>query len=148
MAKYTKWIAGGLGWAFLGPIGGILGYIFGSMLENIPQENDLNTHSGDFNVSLLILAAAVIKADKKILQSELDYVKSYFIRVFGQTAAVQYMQLLGDILKQDISVSEVCLQIKHYMEYESRLQLLHFLFGIAASDNDIDPYPTNRVQVI
>ena len=29
--RYGKWIGGGLGWAFGGPIGAILGFAFGSM---------------------------------------------------------------------------------------------------------------------
>ena len=29
MAKVGKWITGGLGWAFFGPMGGILGFVVG-----------------------------------------------------------------------------------------------------------------------
>lgn len=29
-----KWILGGLGWALLGPIGGIIGFLIGSGIEN------------------------------------------------------------------------------------------------------------------
>jgi len=141
MKKYGKWIAGGLGWAFMGPIGGILGFIFGSLYDSMQQgENQYTqTQGGDFSLSLLVLAAAVIKADGKILKSELDFVKNYFIKIFGEENTEEKMQILSEILKQDIPVQDVCLQIKQYMEYESRLQLLHFLLGISNADDDIDP---------
>jgi len=37
MGKWGKWIGGGLGWAFLGPLGGILGFVLGSMLDGAQQ---------------------------------------------------------------------------------------------------------------
>ncbi|MBT6766736.1 MAG: hypothetical protein HOA90_19570, partial [Prolixibacteraceae bacterium] len=33
MAKFGKWIGGGLGWAFGGPIGAIIGFTVGSMFD-------------------------------------------------------------------------------------------------------------------
>ncbi|MCK7532506.1 MAG: hypothetical protein MZV63_16490 [Marinilabiliales bacterium] len=35
-------------------------------------------------MSLLVLVAAVMKADGKVVKSELDYVKQFFVRQFGQ----------------------------------------------------------------
>jgi DnaJ like chaperone protein len=49
------------------------------------------------------------------------------------------MLLLREILKQEIAVGEVCLQIKQNMDYSARLQLIHFLFGIAAADGHVHP---------
>ena len=34
MANYGKWIGGGLGWAFGGPIGMLIGFGLGSLLDN------------------------------------------------------------------------------------------------------------------
>ena len=97
------------------------------------------TQSGDFIASLLILTAAVMKADQKVLKSELDYVKQFFIKQFGNDITDQKMLLLREILKQDIPVRDVCLQIKQNMEYSARLQLIHFLFGLAAVDGQLHP---------
>lgn len=71
------------------------------------------------------------------MRSELDYVKSYFAKSFDPVSASEAIRLLKDILKQEIPVTDVCLQIKHYMDHASRLQLLHFLFGIAQADGHI-----------
>ncbi len=141
MGKYGKWIGGTLGWAFGGPIGALLGFTFGSMLDGVTVNGieQQQTQSGDFIASLLILTAAVMKADQKVLKSELDYVKQFFIKQFGNDITDQKMLLLREILKQDIPVRDVCLQIKQNMEYSARLQLIHFLFGLAAVDGQLHP---------
>ncbi|WP_163711175.1 TerB family tellurite resistance protein [Mangrovibacterium lignilyticum] len=146
MGKFTKWIAGGLGWAFLGPIGGILGFVVGSMFEDNSQLTTTktttghgpSTTTGGYVMSLLVLVAAVMKSDGKVLKSELDYVKAFFVRTFGADSAQEAIKLLRDLLNQNIPVTDVCHQIQKNMDYSSRLQLLHFLFGIAQADGKVD----------
>ncbi len=149
MAKmqFAKWIGGGLGWALGGPIGGILGFLFGSMVDGM-QSGKFEykpTQTGDFSVSLLILSAAVMRADGKVMKSELDYVRTFFIHNFGVETANQRIQMLQEILKQDFDLPQVCRQIGQYMEYPSRLQLLHYLFGIASADGQ---YHSREVEMI
>ena len=136
-ANYAKWIGGGLGWAFGGPIGGILGFMFGSMVgggSGMSGSQFGQTRAGDFNVSLLILTAAVMKADGKVTRSELDYVKQFISNNFGSDRAPQYVRILGDLIKQDYNLQDVSSQIRQYMDYSSRLMLLQFLFGIPLVD--------------
>ncbi len=144
---YGKWIGGGLGWAFGGPIGGILGFVFGSMYDGMQsgKYEVRSTQVGDFSVSLLVLAAAVMKADGKVLKSELEYVRNFFVRQFGEEEGNNKILLLREIMKQEINVRDVSLQIRQYMEYPSRLQLLHFLFGISSADGS---YHANEVEMI
>lgn len=146
MAKVGKWITGGLGWAFFGPIGGILGFVVGSMFDNTQviygrQDNqtDLQTTQGGYIMSLLVLVAAVMKADGKVLKSELEYTKQFFVNAFGVSAAQEAIRILRDLLNQNIPVTDVCRQIRQNMDHPSRLQLLHFLFGIAAADGVVHP---------
>jgi len=149
MAKYGKWVGLGLGWALGGPIGGILGLVFGSMYDGMQggkfeyregrhiygaPGRATRTRPGDFAASLLVLAAAVMKADGKVLKSELDYVKQFFHQQFGEKLAVENMLVLRELLKQDINVQQVAQQIRQFMDHASRLQLLHFLFGISSAD--------------
>ena len=85
-----KWIAGALGWATLGPLGGILGYYIGSRLEKLAEsanaQNDGQAYNqgqrNSFLMSLLVLSAAVIKADGKTTSQELATVRSFFTRNF------------------------------------------------------------------
>jgi DnaJ like chaperone protein len=138
--KFAKWIGGGLGWVLGGPIGALLGFVMGSIVDNI-QISTINkgipTQQGDFEVSLLILTAAVIKADGKVLKSELDYVKKFLLSQYSEEEAKQKLLLLREIMKQNIPLVDVCGQINQYMEYPAKLQLLHYLFGISVSDNSI-----------
>ncbi|TDN97179.1 TerB family tellurite resistance protein [Sunxiuqinia elliptica] len=148
MGKFAKWIAGGLGWAFLGPLGGIVGFVVGSMMDtnngqagpagSTTTRQPHTTTTGGYVMSLLVLVAAVMKADGKVLRSELEYVKQFFVRSFGSSSAQEAIKMLRDLLKQNIPVADVCLQIQKNMDYSSRLQLLHFLFGIAQADGQVD----------
>ncbi len=76
MGSFTKWLGAGLGFTLGGPIGSIIGYAVGSFVGGFSKEDILreqqmvqsrrgtsNTQSGDFEISLLVLASIVIKAD-------------------------------------------------------------------------------------
>lgn len=144
MGSIGRWIGGGVGWLAGGPLGAILGFLIGSVIDNTRVETrtytkgSSGTTPGAFGVSLLVLIAAVMKADGRVLRSELDYVKTFFVRQFGAEGATEALQLLRDILKQDIPLKDVCQQIASNMDYSSRLQLLHMLFGVSASDGRYD----------
>lgn len=146
MAKYGKWLGVTLGWALGGPIGGILGFTIGSIFDGSGKV--IGAPRGDFAASLIVLLAAVMKADNKIMKSELDYVKAFFVRSFGQEKSAEALLLLRDILKKDIPVEEVCDQIQRNMPYPERLQLIHLLFGIAQSDGQIIASEINVIERI
>ena len=147
---YGKWIGGGLGWAFGGPIGAILGFMFGSMVDGMQSGayEYTGTRSGDFSVSLMVLAAAVMKADGKVVKSELDYVKRFLKMQFGEEEGQNKVMMLKEILQQDFNVQEVAQQIRQFMEYPSRLQLLHFLFGISLADGSYHAREIDMIEAI
>ena len=146
MAKiqFGKWLGGGLGWALGGPLGGVLGFALGSAFDAASvtlKDGGRGTYIsggapqvGDFAASLLVLSAAVMKSDGKILKSELDYVKNFLAQQFGEEHAQQQLLMLKEILKQEIPLHEVCIQIKQYMPHSQRLQIIHYLFGISKAD--------------
>jgi DnaJ like chaperone protein len=152
MGNFGKWIGGGLGWVMGGPIGAVLGFLVGSMVDNTTVRASTYTSSahrttpGDFGMSLLVLVAAVMTADGKVVKAELDYVKQFFIRQFGQSTAREASMMLRDLLKQDIPVREVCVQISKNMDYSSRLQLLHLLFNISIADTYIHPSEIHTIE--
>jgi len=151
MAKYGKWIGGGLGWALLGPLGGLIGFFVGSALDQSGVQDRIaggKTTRGDFAVSLLVLVAAVMKADGKVLKSELDYVRQYFVRSFGEAQAQEAMLMLKDILNQQIPLQDVSTQIKQKLDHPSRLQLLHFLYGISHADGNVHPDEVKIIRAI
>lgn len=140
MGNFVKWLGGGLGWVLGGPIGGLLGFLVGSFFDEVsgPARQVQESASGSFGISLLVLTAAVMKADNRVLKTELEYVKQFYIKQFGKESTREAMMILRDLLKQDIPLKDVCRQIAANMDYSSRLHLMHFLFGIAGADNKFD----------
>ena len=146
MAKFGKWIGAGLGAFAGGPIGAIVGFMLGSMFDGGQEAvkrgttgYSSRTTTGGYVMSLLVLVAAVMKADGKVLKSELDYVKKFLVHNFGEDSAQEAIKMLRDLLKQTIPVNDVCRQIQANMNYSARLQLVHFLFGIAQADGQVAP---------
>lgn len=166
----SKWIGGALGWSFGGPIGAIIGLAIGSMVDAMSSNNGNpfsgegsggqrsttyrtqtrpRTQSGDFEVSLLILASIVIKADGKQDQRELDFVRAQFVNMYGKDRANHAFRLFKEINKQqNISTRQVCLQIRQMMEHASRLQLIHFLFGIAKADGAVTEVEERQIHTM
>jgi len=135
MASVGKWITGGLGWAFFGPIGGILGFVVGSLFDQgfsvqsgTHYQTGQQTTQGGYIMSLLVLVSAVMKADGKVLKSELDYTKDFFIRSFGLETAGEAIKVLRDLLNQNVPVTEVCQQIRQNMDHPSRITVGSFSF--------------------
>ena len=137
-----KWIAGALGWAMFGPIGGILGYYFASRVEKLAEATvvygeDQTWNQGQRNsflMSLLVLSASVIKADGKTTSQELATVRSFFGRNFGPQAADEAEDIIKELLQKDFNLYEVCGQIRSCMDYSQRLQLFHYLVSLGACD--------------
>jgi len=160
--KYGKWIGGGLGWAFGGPLGALFGFAVGSMFDGVETAAPTRTYGDphyqsryrhqtthdDFVMSLLALSAAVMKADGKSKKSELDFIKNFFERQFGAAKTTEAMVLLRDLLKRDIPLRQVTEQIRYNMEHPLRLQLLHYMFGIAKADGHVDKQEVDMINTI
>ena len=158
-----RWLAGLIGWVSGGPIGALIGILVGSVIEGGigiagrlsggREDSYRNVGSGyanrggyrgysaaeqrnSFMVSLLVLSSAVIRADGRTLQAELDCVKDFIRRNFGEQAVPEAMRLLQELEKKNINIYEVGAQIADNMNYSQRLQLLHYLAQIAAADGD------------
>ncbi|MEF9986408.1 MAG: TerB family tellurite resistance protein [Bacteroidales bacterium] len=160
-----KWITGALGWAIGGPMGGLLGYLLGSAFDSNGNEENYrsrvyggeygtnrsysaNEQRNSFLVSLLVLAASVMRADGKVLRSELDYVKVFIQRNFGEQATGEALKILKELLEKEIDLPQVCAQIKLYMDSSQRLQLLHFLVGIAQADGHVSGVEITTIKNI
>jgi DnaJ like chaperone protein len=171
----TKWIAGLLGWVMWGPIGGLLGYLFGKAVDDyidrsrqLPGGDDGQAGKGgyqqqrttsrrgytadeqrnSFFVSLLVLSSAVIRADGKTHPAELNCVQDFFRRNFGDQAAAQAMEMLQRLSSQEINIYSVGGQIASNMNYSQRLQLFHYLVQIAVADGDFAKVEKGVLEVI
>ena len=176
----AKWIGGILGWVSGGPIGALLGFILGSVLERqfdifrqlggssqdggaqggysqggysqggYSQGGNSQTYrrSGStrgytateqrnsFLISLLVLSSAVIRADGTTRQQELDCVRDFVRRNFGEAAVDEAMRILQGLNAQNVDIYSVGGQIADNMNYSQRLQLFHYLAQIANADGE------------
>ena len=157
---FGKWIAGYLGWVTLGPIGGLLGFLVGSFIDsvssgNVVQQGDSDFYQqgtqqqGDRNsflLSMLVLAAYVIRADGKVMHSEMEYVRNMLRQNFGDVAAQQGNEILLKLFDEERrlgtqsfrqKIRESCQDIASHVDYSGRLQLLNFLVMIAQADGQV-----------
>lgn len=162
MGNFTKWLGAGLGFTLGGPIGAAIGFAIGSFVDGFSAADitveqreyqrtinqNQNTQSGDFEISLLVLASIVIKSDGKIDKRELNFVRNQFYAMYGEQRANHAFKLFKGIIKKDISARQVCVQIRKHMPHASRLQLIHFLFGIAKADDFVSEKEIDEIRKI
>lgn len=158
-----------LGRSFLG---GIIGFIVGTFVDNYQvtmerlksqgfdprqqrsSEDIFNfyrqqTSTNDFPTMLMALSAAVMKADGKVLKVELDYVKEFFSRQFGAQFSVSHLKTLKHFLDGgEIPIQKICNDIRVRLQPEVRLQLIHYLYGIAKADGSVSQSEVNSIDSI
>lgn len=143
-----KWILGGLGFAVGGPIGSIIGVLIATLFEKNGVDNQTSsstnrtfraqrTTAGDVRVSIIVLIACVIKSDGRVLKSEINYIKPFLLKTFGEAGAKQALLLLKELLKQDIDAKAVAQQIGQHINYSTRLELVHLLLAVANADGEL-----------
>ena len=78
------------------------------------------------------------KSDGKVLKVELEYVKSFFSQQFGPQFSVAHLQTLKHFVNgAEIPLEQICGDIKQRTQVEVRIQLMHYLFGIAKADGHV-----------
>lgn len=155
---FTKWLFAGLGWALGGPIGALLGYLLGKSFDGSTEFiSDSTTHRGpyhntgtqaDINVALMVLIAAVMKADGQVKKSELNYVKQFLLQNYGEERGKELLKVLQQLVQQDIPINQVCAQIKVNTDYTTRYHMVDFLFGISGADGSFDQTELNMLHLI
>ncbi len=156
MGGFSKWIGGGLGFVLGGPIGAVIGFAVGSLFSGSSVSYQTNRRSSsrretaeaDFKMSLLVLIAVVMKADKKIMKAELDVAKKFLVQNFGEEGALEALQILKKLLDQEIDEVAIASQINMYMNYSSKMQMIRLLFDIAHADAEIHADELRVIQRI
>lgn len=160
--KFGKWIGGIMGFMAMGPLGALAGFALGSMFDNAQDAfNGENGNTGNnasdaymgqrnsFLFSMLVLASYIIRADGKIMHSEMEFVRRFLRVNFGEEAVNQGEQILLNLFEQRKqmdrnnpdafrnTIRQCGSQIAANLSYEQRLQLLDFLVKIAQSDGNV-----------
>ncbi len=155
-----KFILAILGYFLFRYPGALLGFFIGSGVDSLSRSEakgpnvlrDLTRQKvspADFELNLLSLCSIVIKADGKVSKSEMDYVQGYFVQTYGKAKANAIFRTFNDINKnREISTQRICIYLNQRTRYEVRLQLLHFLFGIAQADGSVSNSEINKIKEI
>jgi len=157
-----KWVCAFIGFIFYkGFFGALAGYLIGSLLDLMfmPKRNQTTfgrsfrsgeqVSPGDFELNLLSLASLVIKADGKVSQRELDYVRHYFVQAYGKDRANATFKTFNEVIKKrEVSAAKICQFLKPRLRYEVRLQVIHFLFNIAQADGHVSEKEIQKIEEI
>lgn len=165
-----KFIGAVAGYLLLGKsfFGGVIGFIIGSVIDsNITVRKQVFSKGGteedifdyyrkqsvssstDFATMLIALSAAVMRADGKLLKTELDFIKGFFSQQFGPQFNAAHLQTLKHFLDGgEIPLEQICRDIRVRTKIEVRVQLLHYLFGIARADGQVAAQELNVIKHI
>ena len=150
-----KWVAAVIGYSFLRFPGAILGFMIGGFFEFL-SKNSLQIRTSSyainpetFQLNLLALSALIIKADGKIEQKELDFVRSFFIGQYGKERADSIFRTFNTQIKKETQhLDQLTRVFVQQTAYETRLQILHFLFGIANADGNISDEELQKLSQV
>ncbi|WP_449304603.1 DnaJ domain-containing protein [Prevotella pallens] len=170
-----KWIGSALGWILSGGnvLGAIAGYCIGSLLSDATstaeRENGFNGNGNTFRndysdtqfnqrpfeedrnsflFSMLVISSYIIKADSKIMHSEMNCVRNFLRNNFGEQAVQQGEDILLKLFEMQKqqgattfkeTIRKSCVEISFHMNIGQRLQLLDYLIIIAKVDGTVSP---------
>lgn len=167
---FGKWIGGIVGFMQGGPLGALAGIVLGGVFDtmlnavNTPEtqgtfdgQSGYDTHAystdsyqgqrNSFLFSMLVLSSYIIKADGKVMHSEMELVRNMLRQNFGEVASRQGDEILRKLFDEQKrigvqqfknTVADCCRQIAMNMSYAQRLQLLNFLVMISQADGRVD----------
>ena len=186
----AKWIGGFLGLLSGGPIGALAGFVLGTLFDKLTSDGgqlmDDGSYGGDsysssysggsyvndeamdtargtrngFLFSLLTLASYIIKADGKIMHSEMEAMRQFLRMNFGEMAVTQGEQIMRQLFERQkqvdaqqpgayrITIIDCCHQLRSVLNESQRLQLLSLLASLAKADGNVAPEEINALREI
>jgi DnaJ like chaperone protein len=175
----AKWIGGIIGFMSGGPLGALAGYALGALFDNAinskaehpqwdgqrgyTQSRSYDPMEGNrtsFRFALLVMASYIIRADGRIMHSEMEYVRTFLRQNFGEEAAQEGNAILLRLFEQRKemernnphafidTIRQCAAQLANALTYEQRLQLLAFLCGIAKADGQVSPEEIDALKEV
>ena len=182
-----KWIGGFLGFMTAGPLGALAGYALGSLFDSmlnsfneggdyIGQDRDRGArydssyrqsygnsqqvnmgNRNSFLFSILVLMSYIVRADGKVMHSEMEMIRQFLRTNFGVGAVQQGEQILRKLFDQQKQMGDAsyrniviqsCQQVASHLPYEQRLQMLSFLAQVARADGVVDTREVNALREV
>ena len=135
---------------------GILFFLFFKRFAQQPNAtkgfgNPFRSHisPATFELNLLSLCSLVIKANETVTQAELDFVRAQFVRLYGKERANAVFRSFNELIKgRELDATRIAIYVRVRTTYETRLQILYFLFGIAESDGVMSEEEVRQIREI
>ncbi len=110
---YGKWIGGVMGFMAGGPLGALAGYALGSFFDKATDLGNVGSETASddayagpagqrnsFLFSMLVMASYIIRADGRIMHSEMEFVRRFLRTNFGEAAVAEGEQILLNLFEQ------------------------------------------------
>ena len=128
-------------------IGGVIGFTVGYFVEAFLKDElsiepqayfkEKEIKYTLFQKNLLALISEVVKADGYIHKEEIYFIKSFLLKQFG----TQYSNMMLKTLKLNIDkhfdIKNVCVRLKDNIDYNTKIKVVTFLYGITIQDKMI-----------
>jgi DnaJ like chaperone protein len=153
--KFGRIFGALMGLSGAGFFGALIGFSIGALIDKLHKDGFLiwdndtdSSERGDFILSSMIMAASVLQANSKKENFELEYIRQYLEEQYGIGKAEEYLKLLHRALNQNWDVRKVTQYVRTNNTYETKLQLLYFLFGIADADKKLEEKEIANIKII
>jgi len=145
MGKWAKFIGAGLGLAFIGPLGGVLGYVIGKRIDQESAPGYIGDGDRDYvdsNRSNLLFTnilgfmAAIVKADGIVKKSEISMVMASLQRMYSLDSADMSMARVAfdEMLTRQLNIRELSVSYNKYANKAMKLTLIAALFQVSYAD--------------
>ena len=124
------------------------------------QQQAYEGQRNSFIFSLLVLSSYIIRADGRIMHSEMECVRQMLRQNFGEQGVSQGEEILRRLFDEQKqmnasnpnafkkTIRQSCQQIARNMDYSQRLQLLNFLVMIAQADGRVVTEEINALREV
>lgn len=139
--RYEKWLGAGLGWAVTGnPIGGLLGFIAGTLIERGNKNEAEKFADGvtEFELNLIVLASHLIKIDGKVSLAEINFLQQFLDTHFDEKLSAKRQQIISHCLNKEYDLDVACNQIRMNTPHATHIQVVRFLFDMALCNGELN----------
>lgn len=91
----------------------------------------------NYTHEILALVSVILTKDKKVLQSELNYVKRFLNHNFSKDEAREYLLKFREYTQKNLSIDKICQNINYALNNSEKRQILHLVIGAAVADREL-----------
>lgn len=116
--------------------------IIASLIFGLFQASSFNLNSTandklNYTLEILGLVSVILTKDKKILKSELNFVKRFLNHNFSEDEARAYLLKFKEYTEKNLSIEKICVKLNLALDTSEKRQILHLVIGAAVADREL-----------